>query len=74
MKKKITVEEHRKGLIDLYKDQLEHNSDTTFMKAVLVKAIQLLERTYSAPKKIERWVVSQDKISMSLYAFSLKKK
>ena len=60
MKTKHTKEERRKGLIDLYYDQLENKNDTTFMKAVLNEAIRRLELG-SDPKKVENWVVERDK-------------
>ena len=66
MKKKITVKEHKEGLIDLYMDQLNHKSDTTFMKSVLFEAIRLLTFETTDPKKVENWVVQQDKKSISL--------
>jgi len=54
-------DEWRQGLIDLYMDQLQHKSDTTFMKCVLMEAVRRLHAKNSNPKKIENWVVARDK-------------
>jgi len=54
--KKIDKDVHRKGLLDLYKDQLPEEP-STFMREVLKRAIRYLENVPEIhPKKIERWV------------------
>jgi macrodomain Ter protein organizer (MatP/YcbG family) len=58
---KTTIEEHRRGLIDLYMDQLQQKNDTVFMKCVLREAIRRLMIKNNDPKKIENWVVKHDK-------------
>ena len=63
MKKKPTIDEHRQGLIELYKDQLEHKTDTTFMEDVLKEAIRRLELNAN-PQRVENWVVKRDKESL----------
>lgn len=71
MKKKITIEEHRNGLVELYMDQLQHKKDTVFMKCVLKEAIRRVHIENSDPKKIENWVVEQEKKTRSLKAFTV---
>ena len=75
MIKKQSIEEHKKALIDLYRDQLENReSDTTFMKAVLVEAIRQLYFSWTDPQKIEDWVVQNEKNILSTKTFKLKGK
>ncbi len=75
MRKKQSIEEHKKALIDLYRDQLENReSDTTFMKAVLVEAIRQLYFSWTDPQKIEDWVVQNEKNILSTKTFKLKGK
>ena len=52
------TKEYRQGLIKLYKDQQE--SETNFMYAVLKKAILALESGRN-PTDIEDWVVKMEK-------------
>ena len=55
------MEEHRKGLIELYKDQLSQEKDNRYMIHVLKAAIVLLMTQKKHPQKIEDWVVSCEK-------------
>ena len=71
MKKKQTIEEHREGLTELYMDQIQHRNDTVFMKCVLKEAVRRLKVENSSPKKIENWVVEQEKKSRKLKAFTV---
>ena len=59
MKKVKKFEEHRKGTIELYENQLDVAGD--FMKIVLTEAIRKLKETDIDPEKIERWVVKLER-------------
>jgi len=59
MKKLKKFEEHRRGTIDLYENQLDDAG--YFMKAVLTEAIRKLKETDIDPEKIERWVVKLER-------------
>lgn len=59
MKKRITTQEHREGLINLYEEQIV--SATSFMTCVLTSALYKLKNTDIKPKKIENWVVKLEK-------------
>lgn len=56
MKNVKKFEEHRKGTIELYENQLSEAGD--FMKIVLTEAIRKLKETDIDPEKIEDWVVN----------------
>ena len=72
MRTKESIEEHKKSLTKLYMDQLEDNDrNTTFMKAVLSEAIRLLIFSWTDPKKIENWVVQNEKNIYSTKTFKL---
>lgn len=53
------IEIHRKGLIELYENQLEEAG--TFMSIVLKEAIRKLKETKLNPKKVEDWVIKLEK-------------
>jgi hypothetical protein len=55
---KINSEEHRIGLIKLYKEQLEEAGP--YMKFTLRKAIYVLKNG-SDPRRVEDWVVKMEK-------------
>jgi len=61
------------GLVELYQDQLRHREDSMFMKAVLRQAITFIHQKDSDPKKIESWVVKQEKLTRKFPAFKLNK-
>jgi len=70
---KESIEQHKKELMNLYIDQLENrDSDTTFMKAVLAEAIRQLILSWTDPKKIENWVVKNEKAILTTKTFILK--
>lgn len=52
---KITIDAHRKGLIDLYNKQLEDANQ--YMVIVLQEAIRKLRETDIHPYDIENWVI-----------------
>ena len=72
-RKKVTVEFHREALVKLYQDQLSGRVDTQFMKAVLRQAIDFINQDNSDPKKVENWVVKQEKLTRTFPAFKLNK-
>ena len=55
---KITLEEHKNGLIDLYKSQKRYGRPFTNM--MLNEAIRKLNAGVD-PKKVENWVVTVEK-------------
>jgi len=59
MKKLKKFEEHRKGTIELYENQLSDAGD--FMKIILTEAIRKLKETDIDPEKIEDWVVKLER-------------
>lgn len=65
--KKYSIEEHRQGLILLYKDQITESGK--FMTVVLEEALRKLEETNIKPKKIEDWVVKLEKDFRSFKQF-----
>jgi hypothetical protein len=58
--KKVSIDEHRKGLKELYFNQLLESGN--FMMAVLTEAIRKLNYTDIDPKKIEDWVTKLEKL------------
>lgn len=65
--KKYSIEEHRQGLILIYKDQITESDK--FMTVVLEEALRKLEETNIKPKKIEDWVVKLEKDFRSFKQF-----
>ena len=59
--KKITVQEHREGLIELYESQLEKES-SEFMIAVLKTTLEMLKASYVHPHSVEKRVVKLEKL------------
>ena len=57
--KKYSIEEHRQGLILLYKNQVVESDK--FMTVILTEAIRKLEKSNLNPKKVENWVVKLEK-------------
>lgn len=55
-KREQQIEEHRKGLIEMYESML-FDGETSFMTPVLEQALRYLKKTKVNPKKVERWVV-----------------
>ena len=69
------IERHKKDLIILYQDQfVNRESDTTFMKAVLLEAVRQLHLSWTDPQKVEDWVVQNEKNIYSIKTFKLKGK
>lgn len=69
---KESIDKHKEELIKLYMDQLEDDDrNTTFMKAVLNEAIRQCLLSWTDPKKIEDWVVKNEKAIYTTKTFKL---